>query len=179
MEIKTERLVLREFCADDWVAVHAYQRDPRYFEFYEWTERTEADVREFLQKFLDQQASEPRRKFQLAVTLRDGGSLIGNAGIRRKDANEFEADIGYEISHERWRKGYATEAARALVAHGFETMRLHRISAMCNAENAASVRVLEKTGMRQEGRLRDSVFFKERYWDALQYAILEFEYMRS
>ena len=158
------------------MAVHEYQRDPRYLRYYEWTERTEEDVRAFVQKFCEQQLEEPRRKFQLAVTLRDGGALIGNAGIRRKDANEFEADIGYEISHEHWGKGYATEAARALVAHGFETMGLHRISAMCNAENAASVRVLERIGMRQEGRLRDSVFFKGRYWDALQYAILASEY---
>lgn len=176
MEIATERLLLREFCPGDWVAVHAYQQDSRYFEFYEWTERTEEDVRAFVQKFVDQQAEEPRRKFQLAVTLWDGRRLIGNAGIRRKDANEFEADIGYEIHHELWGMGYATEAARALVAHGFQTMGLHRISAMCNAENAASVRVLERIGMVQEGRLRDGVFFKARYWDALQYAILESEY---
>jgi RimJ/RimL family protein N-acetyltransferase len=85
VEISTARLLLREFQPEDWVAVHAYQRDPRYFQYYEWTERTEDDVRAVVQGFCDQQHVEPRRKFQLAVTLRDDGTLIGNAGIRRKE----------------------------------------------------------------------------------------------
>lgn len=84
MEITTERLVLREFAADDWPAVLAYQQDPRYLEYYPWLTRTESDVKEFVQWFLDEQAESPRRRFQLAVVLKASGELIGNCGIRRK-----------------------------------------------------------------------------------------------
>ena len=108
MEIKTERLILREFVLDDWPAVLAYQQNPRYLEFYPFVTRTESDAREFVQWFLDEQAESPRSRFQLAVTLNETGELIGNAGIRRKPENDWEADIGYEIAPEHWRQGYAT-----------------------------------------------------------------------
>jgi len=175
VEIKTERLKLREFVLDDWPAVLAYQQDQRYLEFYPFVTRTESDAKEFVQWFLDEQAESPRRRFQLAVTLEETGELIGDAGIRRKPENDWEADIGYEIAPEHWRNGYATEAAAALINHGFDQMGLHRISSWCIAENVASARVLEKLGLREEGRLRENEFFKNRWWDTLVFGMLRDE----
>lgn len=175
MEIKTERLKLREFVLDDWPAVLAYQQDQRYLEFYPFVTRTESDAKEFVQWFLDEQPESPRRRFQLAVTLEETGELIGDAGIRRKPENDWEADIGYEIAPEHWRNGYATETAAALINHGFDQMELHRISSWCIAENVASARVLEKLGLREEGRLRENEFFKNRWWDTLVFGMLRDE----
>jgi len=175
VEIKTERLKLREFVLDDWPAVLAYQQDQRYLEFYPFVTRTESDAKEFVQWFLDEQPESPRRRFQLAVTLEETGELIGDAGIRRKPENDWEADIGYEIAPEHWRNGYATEAAAALINHGFDQMGLHRISSWCIAENVASARVLEKLGLREEGRLRENEFFKNRWWDTLVFGMLRDE----
>ena len=104
MRITTARLILREFVIDDWPDVLAYQRDPRYLRFYPWADRTEAEVRDFVQMLLDQQGQLPRRKFQLAITLPDSDRLIGNCGIRRKAENDLEVDIGYELAPEYWRK---------------------------------------------------------------------------
>jgi len=59
-----------------------------------------------------------------------------------------------------------------VIEFGFEDLALHRISAWCIADNSASVRVLEKVGMRQEGRLRENEYFKRRCWDTLLYALL-------
>ncbi|PKB72097.1 MAG: GNAT family N-acetyltransferase [SAR202 cluster bacterium Io17-Chloro-G6] len=176
MQITTERLVLREFKPEDWREVLAYQQDPCYLEYYPWITRTESDVREFVQWFLDEQAESPRTRFQLAVILRETGKLIGNCGIRRKPDNAWEADIGYEIAPDYWRNGYATEAAAALMEHGFNEMGLHRISSWCIAENGASARVLQKLGMREEGRLRENEFFKGRWWDTLIFGILKDEW---
>ena len=170
---------MREFVVEDWPDVLAYQRDPRYLRYYAWTDRTEADAREFVQMFVDQQAEEPRRKFQLAIALPDDGQLIGNCGIRRKPENDWEADIGYELAPEHWGKGYATEAAQAMVEFGFRELGLHRISSWCIADNLASARVLEKVGLRLEGRMREHEYFKERWWDTLIYALLESEWNRS
>lgn len=176
MILTTDRLVLREFVEDDWRAVLAYQSDSRYLRFNTWTKRTPEDVQAFVGRFVTQQRQDPRLKFQLAITLPPAGQLIGNAGIRIKTAGGHEADIGYELDPQHWGQGYASEAARALVQFGFERLRLHRISAHCLVENTASARVLEKLGMRLEGRLRDSECFKGRYWDTLHYAILEHEW---
>src|ERR687892_314391 len=111
MHIVTDRLVLREFVIDDWPAVLAYQRDPRYLRYYAWTDRTAEDVRAFVQAFLASQEARPRTTFQLAVALPAGGPLIGNCGIRLNAPESRAADIGYELDPRYWGRGYATEAA--------------------------------------------------------------------
>ncbi|HJN85712.1 MAG: GNAT family protein [Dehalococcoidia bacterium] len=179
MRIATERLLLRDFVTDDWPDVLAYQRDPRYLQFYPWADRTEAEVRRFVKLFVDQQTERPRRNFQFAITFPDGGQVIGNIGIRRKPENDWEADIGYELAPEYWGRGYATEAALAIVDFGFRELGLHRISSWCIADNAASARVLERVGLRPEGRLRENEHFKGRWWDTLLYGLLESEWRTS
>ena len=176
MIIETPRLIRREFVVGDWPAVLAYQSDPRYLRLYAWTARSEADARAFVAGFVASQAVAPRRKYQLAITLRDGGELIGNCGIRLAESGVQVADLGYEISPEYWGRGYATEAARAMLDFGFGTLGLHRIWAECVPENAASRRVMEKLGMRREGRLRQTQRYKGRWWDTLVYGILEDEW---
>ena len=175
MILTTERLILREFSESDWPGVLAYQRDPRYLRFYEWTGRTPEEVRSFVGLFVVQQQETPRTRFQVAITVKATGRLIGNCGIRHETADAREADIGYELDPAYWGRGYATEAMRAVVGWGFSEMRLHRISAWCIADNAGSVRVLEKLGMQREGRLREKLYFKGRWWDTLLYAILDQE----
>ena len=157
----------------------AYQRDPRYLRLYPWTYHTEADVRDFVQEFVDQQTEQPRRKFQLAITLSEGGQVIGNCGIRRKPGNDWEADVGFELAPEYWGRGFATEAALAIVSFGFRKLELHRISSWCIADNAASARVLENVGLRPAGRLRENEYFKGRCWDTLIYGLLETEWRAS
>jgi ribosomal-protein-alanine N-acetyltransferase len=176
MQLMTERLALREFVAEDWPAVLAYQSDPLYLRYYEWEGRTPEAAREFVQMFLDQQAARPRTKFQLAVTLRASGELIGNCGIRMRAAGAHEADIGYELAPAHWGRGYATEAARAMVAFGFTELKVHRTWSWCVADNVGSANVLRKLGMRLEGRLRDNEHYKGRYWDTLMFGMLEDEW---
>jgi [ribosomal protein S5]-alanine N-acetyltransferase len=176
MQLDTPRLIMRDFAPDDWPAVLAYQQHPLYLRYNDWTERTPAAVRQFVQMFIDQQQHDPRLKFQLALVLKDTGDLIGNCGIRRRAPDAHEADIGYELAPEHWGRGYATEAVRAILRFGFVELKLHRISADLVADNAASARVLEKNGLQLEGRLRDKKFFKGRWWDTLLYAILEPEW---
>ncbi|MBP6786271.1 MAG: GNAT family N-acetyltransferase [Candidatus Promineofilum sp.] len=172
MHLSTPRLLLRDFTSDDWPAVLAYQRDPRYLRLYEWTERTEADVRDFVAMFIEQQQQRPRTRFQLAITRRSDGRLIGNCGIRRSAADAHEAEIGYELAPDEWGQGYATEAVQTIVRFGFEELGLHRIAAWTVADNTASARVLEKVGLTLEGRLVDKEHYKGRYWDVLMYGMV-------
>ena len=179
MRITTDRLLLRDFLATDWAETLAYQRDPRYLRFYPWTDRAEAKVKDFIQGFIDQQDERPRRKFQLAIVLSESGKLIGNCGIRLKQDNDREADIGFELSPEFWGRGFATEAGNAMVEFGFSELKLHRISSWCIADNAASGRVLEKLGLRLEGRLHQNEYFKSRWWDTLLYGLLAQDWRAS
>lgn len=176
MELRTERLLLREFAPGDWPAVLAYQSDPRYLRFYAWEGRAEADVRAFVAMFVGWQGEQPRTKYQFALVLPETGRLIGNCGIRVNDPAAREANIGYELDPDYWGRGYATEAARAVLVFGFDSLGLHRVWARCVADNAASAHVLEQLGLRREGRLREHEYFKGRWWDELLYAILDREW---
>jgi [ribosomal protein S5]-alanine N-acetyltransferase len=179
MILTTERLLLRDFVESDWEAVLAYQQDPLYLRYNEWTSRTAEDVREFIQMFLDHQKQDPRVKFQFAITLRSTGQLIGNCGVRRETVDAPEGDIGYELDPGHWGKGYATEAARAMLHFGFSQMKLSRVSAWCVAENRRSARVLEKLGMRLNGQLHSHLYYKDRWWDTRVYVILYDEWKRG
>lgn len=174
--LATDRLLLREFMEDDWRAVLAYQSDARYLEYSPWTHRTAGEVQDFVRGFVEWQGERPRTKYQLAIMLPVEGQLIGNCGLRMETADSRQANIGYEIAPGYWGEGYATEAAQAMVAFGFEELRLHRIWARCVAENVASYRVLEKIGMRREGCLREEERMKGRWWDTLVYGILDLEW---
>jgi ribosomal-protein-alanine N-acetyltransferase len=177
--LRTERLVLREFTADDWEATFAYENDPRYLRFYERDEVTERQCKALIYQFILWQGEQPRSRAQLAITLADTGELIGNVGVRRETAEEPLADMGFELSPDHWGRGYATEAARAMVDWGFGEWGLDRIHAHCVSENAASARVLERVGMRLEVRLRDHQFFKGRFWDLSLYGLLRSEWEAS
>lgn len=181
MEILTDRLKLREFIPEDWQAVQTYHKDPSYRRYYPVWCATEAAARAFVQGLIEEQSRHPRTTYQFAIELGENGRLIGSVGIRlrslgRRQPEARQADIGYELDPRYWGKGYASEAARAVVSFGFEALQVHRIWAECLADNQASARVLEKLGMRLEGRLREDEYFKGRWWDTLIYAILEDEW---
>ena len=144
MELITKRLVLREFVEDDWLAVLAYQSTQEYLRYYPWVERQEGDVKAFVNEFIAWQSEKPRYRHQFAVALADNGRLIGSCGIRKEKPDESGGELGYELDPGYWENGYATEAARAIVAFGFTQLKLHRISSWCIAENVGSQAVGEK-----------------------------------
>ncbi len=176
MEIVTERLILRDFVPSDEAAMYAIRRDPRFLEFYDPELGTPEATARLHALFLEWQNEQPRTRWQLAITLAGDDAPIGSAGIRRKPDHDFEADIGYELHVDHWGRGYATEAARALLAFGFEELGVARISSWCITENVRSAHVLEKLGMHVEGRLRANERFRDRWWDTSMYALLRDEW---
>jgi diamine N-acetyltransferase len=86
---------------------------------------------------------------------------------------EFSIMIGDKAY---WSKGYGTAATKAMLAHAFNDLNLHRIHLSVLAENLRAIRLYEKVAFRVEGRQRDAVFKKGKYWDVIQMAVLEAEY---
>jgi [ribosomal protein S5]-alanine N-acetyltransferase len=93
------------------------------------------------------------RSVTFVVTILPGGELCGAVGLVITPEHE-RAELGYWMGVPYWGQGFATEAATAVVAFGFETLRLNRIHASHFVGNTASQRVLEKIGMRHEGTTR-------------------------
>jgi RimJ/RimL family protein N-acetyltransferase len=115
------------------------------------------------------------RSVSFAVTTLQGGDLCGAVGLAVAPAHE-RAELGYWIGVPYWGQGFATEAACAVMAFGFETLRLNRTYASHFAGNTASQRVLEKVGMRHEGPSRQHVRKWNRYIDLENYGLLASEF---
>lgn len=111
----------------------------------------------------------------LAITRREEDKLIGAIGLTFHRAND-SAELGYWIGRPYWDQGYATEAAQALVRHGFESLALNRIYAHHFIHNPASGRVLRKAGLRYEGRMIQAVKKWNEYVDIELYAVVCTEY---
>jgi ribosomal-protein-alanine N-acetyltransferase len=133
----------------------------------------EDDARSFLAKASDD--FDAGRSVTFAISLWPARELHGAVGLGIADAHS-RAELGYWIGMPSWGKGYATEAARAAVAFGFGTLRLRRIFAHHFAGNTASQRVLEKIGMRHEGRFRQHILKWDRFIDVENYGLLAEEF---
>ena len=153
MELRTERLMLREFRLDDEVPVHRYGSDEEVTRYLTWGPNSPAETAAYLNEVVHKAAREPRTSFTLAVATL-GGELIGVANLRFTDAGST-GELGYVLARDSWGRGYATEVARRLIVFGFNELGLRRITATCHPDNLASARVLEKAGLHFEGTIRD------------------------
>ena len=87
------------------------------------------------------------------------------------------ADVGLAIGEKDfWRKGYGTEVTELLLKEAFEQLNLHRVGWWTFADNTASIELAKKMGFKEEGRVRDSVFFDNKYHDSVVLGILKEEY---
>lgn len=141
--LETERLVLRRFDENDTDAVFALRSDAAMMHFIRAPQNRQESV-----NWLELVSSlwKTDRIGFCAVVEKRSGELIGWCGLwGLKETGETE--IGYAIAPKFWGRGLGSEAARAFLRYGFETLRLDKIVAVAAPENAASRRVMEKLGM--------------------------------
>ena len=171
--LRSERLVLREFRDDDFDAVHSYGADLEVVRFMNWGPNSEDETRDFIKRAQSRASADPCVGYDLAVIEVSSDRLIGGIGLY---SDGPQAMLGYCFSRSAWGKGYATEAAQLILDFGFESMDIHRVWAGCDTENVASVRVLQKLGMRQEGHLKHDCQIRGEWRDTFLYAILKDEW---
>ena len=114
-----------------------------------------------------------------AITHRQEGFFIGGISLSDIDQQSERAEIGYWIGKPYWRKGYSTEAAKAIVKYGFEALGLNRINGRHFGNNPASGRVLRKIGMKHEGCQLQAYKKWGKLEDFELYGILRSEYERA
>lgn len=110
-----------------------------------------------------------------AITLISSGELCGSMGLKVSPKHE-RGELGYWIGTPFWNQGYCTEAARAVLEFAFKKLNLNIVVAHHFVRNPASGRVLQKLGMKYEGRLRQHVKKGERFEDLECYSILKTEW---
>lgn len=174
MELWTERLWLREFQQADIPVLYAYNQHPEFQRYEGGQPVSEYQFSRIIEDIIAEQTHTPRTSYYFAVV--NDTQVIGSCYIAVRHRDHRQAEIGYVVGYPYWRKGYATEAAQEVLRYGFETLNMHRIYAEVISENRASVRVLEKVGMRQEAQLCENTYFSGRWWNTCIYALLEHEW---
>jgi ribosomal-protein-alanine N-acetyltransferase len=161
-------LNLREFVPADFDADPRLFADPRVTRYLFFGPRDEDSTAEYLDGLLASQREVPRTRFELAVEEIDSGRVIGACDLSLIERNVV--DLGYMLGPD-WGKGFATEIALALIDAAFFDLRAERVISTVDVNNGASIRVLEKIGMRWEAVFRKHRRAKNRWWDCHLYVL--------
>ena len=147
--LETERLRLRHLSTDDAAFILELLNQPSYLRFIgDRGVRTVPEAERYIAQ--GPMASYERYGFGLwMVEMKEGRQPVGTCGlIKRKELDDV--DIGYAFPPRFWGQGYASEAARAVMAYGRDVLKLKRIVAIVSPDNERSIKLLEKLGLEFE-----------------------------
>lgn len=155
IKLTTKRLILRkETMADAELLYNALGCDPQITQYTGWNPyATRASASE--------KVAEDIRSYEkpgcYAWIIQHGEEVVGTVGAYDYDPDASSIEIGYSIFRASWGNGFASEAVSEAVRYLFENERINRVHAWCHSENAASSKVLERAGLRQEGLLKQAI----------------------
>jgi ribosomal-protein-alanine N-acetyltransferase len=170
--LETERLILRALSADEANSLHRISNEPNV-RLYLWDGEaiSEATIKSLIDQSNRMFSEEKIGLFGVRVRGRE--DLLGFCGFVRLEGME-EPELWYELTQKVWGRGIATEAARACVRYAFEEVGMERVIAGADAPNTASLRVIEKLGMKYLGNNNPSApeepysaLYKEDYFAAM------------
>ena len=175
--VVTERLRLRPYREDDLHALLAMFGRADVSRYLNWESMDRDAAAALLERRLKQARIEGEGDgLVLVVAEPKTDRLIGEVMLRLASEVSRQGEIGWSIHPDAQGRGYATEAAREMLRLGFENLGLHRIVAECDPRNEASIRVMEKLGMRREAHHLEAMFLKGEWVGSMVYAILASEW---
>lgn len=176
--IRTSRLVLRAITAEDADALFRIFGDPRLTRF--WGHPTLADRAAALALVEEIHAGAASGELlQWGVVPDDESGLIGTCTLAGVDRRHRRAELGAALAPSHQGHGFAEEAARAVIRHGFEELELHRITADVDPRNEAALGLARRLGFREEGRLREHYRQHEEWQDGVLFGLLKREWARQ
>ncbi len=174
---KTERLLLRSFQDSDLEPFMTYRSDPSIAQYQGWEAPYSREAAAaFVDEMKGKQPGTPGQWYQIAIELRATGEMIGDCAFQILAEDAQQADIAFTLSRAFQGKGYATEAVTWLLDYLFGELRLHRVRAICDAENLASAKLLERIGFRREAHFVENIWFKGAWGSEYYYGLLKREW---
>ncbi|QNO36466.1 GNAT family N-acetyltransferase [Protaetiibacter sp. SSC-01] len=177
LRLETERLELRLLEESDFEAMTVYRGDPEVCRFLPFPPQSVDDIRGRIGRAIGSTSLEVEPgAVTVGIVRREDGLLIGDLVLFHLQPEHGTAEVGWVMRPDVAGRGYATEAVRALLGAAFGVYGLRRIVARIDAENTASARLAERLGMRLEAHLVENEWYKGRWGDELDYAILAREW---
>ena len=177
LPLETEHLILRPYAEDDLTPLHDLFGRADVCRYLMWEPMDLDATRELLGRRVKQTTiAADGDAMLLAVEERATGRMIGEFMLHVTSIESGQGEIGWSLHPDVQGRGLATEGAREVLRTGFETLKLHRIVAGADPRNGASLRVMEKLGMRKEAELMEMAFVKGEWIDEVIYAILAGEW---
>jgi len=176
-----KRIILRAVEREDMKQIHKWQNDEEIMRLARSQPDRAISIEALTAEFEKNLKDEDDATRRFGIEEKSSGKLIGWCSISYNSwAKRYtSADIGLAIGEkDRWRKGYGTEVVGLLLKECFEQLNLHRAGWWTYAENKASIGLAEKMGFKEEGRLRENMFFDNQFHDAVVLGLLKNEYER-
>ena len=171
--ICTPRLSILPLEPSDQAAIHAKNCFPEIAKFNTiGIPKSIEDTQKLLAPLFEKQQPEKGQQLGWVIRLKTDNAFIGELGMRLSTPKYNKGEIHYSLLPSHWNKGYATEAVKALLHYGMETLNLHRIEAGVHTQNIRSIRLLENVGMQREGKHRRILPIGGKWEDNYSYAIL-------
>lgn len=180
LTIKTERLVLRPFEKSDLEEVLSYYSLPDVQRYLEWKARDVNEAKSAFDTMRKQtRLTRPGEILTLAVVRKADGKVMGHVSLKWTDATAAQAETRFAIAPEFRKQGYGAEALKAVISHGFEKHKFHRIFARTAGSNEPSAKLLKSLGMRLEAHYREHALFQGEWDEELHFAVLDREWTRG
>jgi RimJ/RimL family protein N-acetyltransferase len=178
--LRSERLLLRPLTTGDGDGLLAYRSRADVSRYVPFEPMRRADIIERIaNQWSRAELTDERQSLTLGVEVSETGELAGDVVLFWHSRTHAGGEIGYVFHPDLGGRGYATEAATAMLRLGFETLGLHRIIARIDERNEPSVRLARRLGMRQEARLVRNELFKGEWSTELDFAMLADEWYAS
>ena len=169
--IKTENLIFRELTVDDIFDVYCLYSDPKVTRFDQGEPFTDIrEAEELVSVFKESNRS--HHSVSWGVELKETNKIIGTCGFKNWDRLSHHSEIGGNISSKYWGNHYGTEILQFMLAYGFNRMNLNKIYAYTNTKNSSVLRLMDKYGFKQEGRLQEHQLLDSVYEDVNVYSLL-------
>ena len=175
--LRTERLLLRPLTAADADALLAYRGREDVSRYVPFEPMSRADILERIAgPWARTELTDEGQALTLGAQLARTGELAGDVMLAWHSREHAGGEVGYVINPALGGRGYATEAAHAMLRLGFEGIGLHRIVARIEERNEPSVKLARRLGMRQEARLVHNEIFKGEWSTEVVFAMLADEW---
>ncbi|MFC5471253.1 GNAT family N-acetyltransferase [Cohnella suwonensis] len=173
--LETDRVILRPITYSDLDDVSSYCTVPEVSQYTVWdVHKSIEDTKAFIDFVMNRYESQKVGPW--GIEYKETRRIIGSCSFVSWDNKNRKAELGYVLSNRYWNQGIMTEVIKRILEFGFRKLELVRIEARCLPDNLGSSKVMEKTGMKYEGLLRNLIWAKNDFQDLRMYSIVRADF---